>query len=81
MKIAYSFQDGQSCEIDVSAEFGELLLELDRQERNNERKETRRHTSLYSFDYEGEIFDSHEDVAGTVERDMELAALDRKSVV
>ena len=42
---------------------GELLVELDRQEYNNDHRETRRHTSLDGMDYEGALFAAPDDPA------------------
>ena len=46
MKIRYVFVNGEVSEIEVEETLGGLLLELDRQEANNARAETRRHISL-----------------------------------
>ena len=56
MKITYSFADGEKAIIEVDEQWGEILVELDRQEHNNNQKETRRHASLDAMDYEGEFF-------------------------
>lgn len=45
MKIKYEFVDGD-VELEVSDEWASVLAELDRQEYNNNQRETRRHTSL-----------------------------------
>ena len=45
MKIKYQFIN-ESIEIEVSDEWGELLIEFDRQDHNNDRREIRRHTTL-----------------------------------
>lgn len=50
MKVSYKFID-ETVEIDVSEGWGSVLIELDRQEHNNNRRETRRHES-YSGDNE-----------------------------
>lgn len=52
MKIKYHYAN-ETVEIDVSEEWGELLIDLDRQEHNNDHKETRRHCSLDDKLYEG----------------------------
>lgn len=44
MKIKYQFAD-ETVEIEVSEEWGNVLIEFDRRERNNNRRETRRHES------------------------------------
>jgi RNA polymerase sigma-70 factor (ECF subfamily) len=51
MKIRYTSVTGQTHEIEVSEEWGEIILELDRKEYNVNRKETRRHNSLDGYDY------------------------------
>lgn len=51
MKITYKSVTGQIQEIEVTDDWGSVVLDLDRQEKNLHRKETRRHTSLSSYDY------------------------------
>jgi len=43
-------------EIEVSDEWGNILIDMDRQERNNNQTENRRHTLLSALEHEGEIF-------------------------
>ena len=62
MKIRYVFVNGEVSEIEVEEALGGLLLELDRQEVNNTRAETRRHISLSELSYEGSLFDAGIDV-------------------
>ena len=50
MIAKYQFVNGETNEINVSAELGAILEELDRVERLNDRRETRRHTSLGNSD-------------------------------
>lgn len=45
MKIKYEFAN-ETVEIEVDEEWGNLLIDLDRQEYNNDHAETRRHCSL-----------------------------------
>ena len=52
MKIRYSFVN-ETISIDVPDDWGEILIDLDRQEYNNDHKETRRHYSLEGKVYEG----------------------------
>ena len=61
MKIRYQFVNGDVSEIEVDDTLGEVLLDLDRQEYNNNRKETRRHYSLESRIYEGEDYGSEDE--------------------
>ena len=56
MKITYEFVTGEISEVEVDERLGGMLLDLDRQQENNDQKETRRHVSLDSMDYEGELF-------------------------
>ena len=49
----YHFSNGETISIDVSDDWGEILIDLDRQEYNNGHKETRRHYSLEGKVYEG----------------------------
>ena len=55
MKIQYKFAN-ESVEIEVSDEWGEILIDLDRQEYNSDHKETRRHYHLEGCAYEGDDF-------------------------
>lgn len=66
MKIRYVFVNGEVSEIEVEETLGGLLLELDRQEANNTRTETRRHISLSELSYEGSLFDAGIDVPEAV---------------
>ncbi len=61
MKIRYQFVNGDVSEIEVDDALGEVLLDLDRQEYNNNRKETRRHYSLESRIYEGEDYGAEDE--------------------
>ncbi len=69
-KYRYGFVDGTE-EIEISEEWFDLLREMDREELNSNRRETRRHTSLESLDYEGEEF--------AAEGDAETALLEKES--
>ncbi len=75
MKITYEFVTGEVSEVEVDERLGGMLLDLDRQQENNDRKETRRHVSLDGMDYEGELFASAEDTEGAVERREDMARL------
>ena len=46
VKIAYRFADGHVEELEVEQEVAETLKELDRQEYNNNHRETRRHVTF-----------------------------------
>lgn len=77
MKVRYEFVTGEFSEIEVDDSLGELLVDFDRQEYNNDHKETRRHISLDGMDYEGELFAAAADTAEDAERREELALLYR----
>ena len=49
----YHFSDGETVSIEIPDDWGEILIDLDRQEYNNNHKETRRHYSLEGKVYEG----------------------------
>ena len=55
MKIRYEFAT-ETVEIEVSDDWGNLVIDLDRQEYNNDHKETRRHYSLDALTFEGEEY-------------------------
>jgi len=46
MKVTYTFATGETNEIEVDENTGAILKDLDRQEYNNYKKETRRHRSI-----------------------------------
>ncbi len=75
MKISYEFVTGEISEIEVDEYLGGMLLDFDRQQYNNDHKETRRHVSLDGMDYEGELFVSVEDTEGAAERREDMARL------
>lgn len=56
MKIQYKFID-ETVEIEVEEDWGNLVIDLDRQEYNNNHAETRRHASLSAMSYEGDYFE------------------------
>ena len=75
MKITYEFVTGEISEVEVDERLGGMLLDLDRQQENNDQKETRRHFSLNGMDYEGELFASAEDTEKAVEHREDMARL------
>ena len=56
MLINYKDADGRIIELEVSDEVGTFYLSSVEEEKRNERRETRRHTSLESFTYEDKRF-------------------------
>ena len=75
MKITYEFVTGEISEVEVDERLEGMLLDLDRQQYNNDQKETRRHVSLDGMDYEGELFASVEDTEEEAERREDMARL------
>ncbi len=75
MKITYEFVTGEVSGVEVDERLGGMLLDLDRQQENNDQKETRRHFSLNGMDYEGELFASAEDTERAVEHREDMARL------
>ena len=75
MKITYEFVTGEISEVEVDERLGGMLLDLDRQQYNNDQKETRRHVSLDGMDYEGEMFVSAEDTEGAAEHREDMVRL------
>lgn len=75
MKITYEFVTGEISEVEVDESLGGMLLDLDRQQYNNDHKETRRHVSLDGMDYEGELFASAEDTERELLRREDTARL------
>lgn len=55
MKIKYEFVN-ETIEVEVSDEWAAVISDLDRLERNNDKKERRRHYSLDACTYEGMDF-------------------------
>lgn len=55
MKIKYNFAN-EAIEIEVDEQWGDVLIDLDRREYNNNHSETRHHTTLHSRPDEGEWF-------------------------
>ena len=65
MKIRYQFVNNKTTEIEVNSEWGENILELDRQEFNINRKETRRHIAMDAY----EFLDDHANTNPRLSRD------------
>ncbi len=64
MKIKYKFVTGEVLEVEVEENIGKVIMDLDRVEYNNEKKETRRHCTLSAVKYEGDWFISDIDDPG-----------------
>ncbi len=74
MKIKYEFVN-ETVEIEVSDEWGSILIDLDRQEYNDNHRETRRHCSLEALNLDDAYLPSDVDVLGEI-----VAAYDRKQL-
>ncbi|MDR1240735.1 MAG: hypothetical protein LBK29_02535 [Oscillospiraceae bacterium] len=59
MLINYKDADGKIIKLEVSEELGNFYLESLEKEKSNQRRETRRHTSLETFTYEDKRFFSN----------------------
>ena len=64
MKFKYKFNN-ETIEIEVAEEWGNILLDLDRQESNNNQTEKRRHCSLNALDQDDNLLPAD----GDFERD------------
>lgn len=61
MKIKYQFAT-ETVEIKVTDDWGNILVDFDRQEYNIDHKETRRHCSLDAYNLDNALFPSDVDV-------------------
>ena len=68
MIINYIDADGRIIELEVAEEIGSFYLTSLEEEKRNERRETRRHTSLSQIDFEGEWFSNGADILGDLIR-------------
>lgn len=62
MEIKYKFVNGEGTSISVYEDFEEIILELDRDLKNNNRKETCRHESLNLLDSDKQSIATDTDV-------------------
>ncbi len=76
MKVKYEFAT-ETVEIEVSDDWGNILIDLDRQDYNIDHKETRRHCSLEALDVDGNLLPSDEDVLAEVINGTEAERLHR----
>ena len=77
MKIQYKFAT-ETVTIEVDDRWGELLVDLNRQEYNNDHKETRRHSSMDALAEQGVQFAAEQDaLAALAEEEPEDMASDR----
>jgi len=69
MKVKYEFVTGESVEIEVPDNIGEVSIELDRQIYNSDHKETRRHKSIENLQAQGnQLADGSPDIPSIIER-------------
>ncbi|MDO4564678.1 MAG: sigma factor-like helix-turn-helix DNA-binding protein [Clostridia bacterium] len=80
MKIQYNFEN-ETVEIDITDEWGEILIDLDREEYNANHRETRRHASLDALNADENLFASDADVEkealDRIERERLYAAIEQ----
>jgi RNA polymerase sigma factor (sigma-70 family) len=74
MKYDYHFNN-ETITIEVTKGNCDILIELDRLERNVNQKETRRHASLDAFNLDGNLFPSDVDVEAECIQNEEYQAL------
>ena len=65
MKIKYEFAN-ETVEIEVSEEWGAILVDLDRQEYNNDHAQSRRHCSLDALNVDGNLIPADENMEQTL---------------
>lgn len=66
MKVEYKFVTGEKVSVEVYGKLEEIMLELDKELKNNNRKEIRRHESLNLFDRYERNADITTDIFGDV---------------
>lgn len=71
MKIKYTFVTGEKVEIEVNNEFSEIMVELESEIKNNDRKETRRHEGLDLSDKNHKNNDLNTDICGKVLKNLD----------
>ena len=75
MIIKYKSVTGEITQVEVDDTIGNIIVDLDRLEYNNNQTETRRHCSLEAYNVDDTLLPSDEDVLGDV-----VAAEDRKEL-
>ena len=74
MKVKYEFAT-ETVDLDVEEIWGELLMDMDRREYNNDHKETRRHAPLYEMDQDDDCIPAEDNVEDEILRKEEMAEL------
>ena len=81
MEIEYKFVTGEKIHIEVYGKFEEIMLELDKDLKNNDRKETRRHESLCEVEKSpnntDESSDVYEEVLKKLDKDKLYSAISK----
>ena len=75
MNYTYKFADGSSTEIEISEILMAEINELEREEYNNNQRETRRHVSLEAFNLDDGLFASNLDIEAELERKEQITRL------
>ena len=79
MKIQYKFAT-ETVTIEVDDRWGELLVDLNRQEYNNDHKETRRHSSMDALAEQGIQFAVEQDALAVLFQEPSRAEMLREAV-
>lgn len=75
MKIEYRFVTGEKTAIEINGDFEEIILELDKEEYNCNRKETRKHKSLSLSDKSIENMSISSDICDDVFKNIDKEKL------
>lgn len=68
MKIKYEFMTGESVEIEVPDTMEKVMIDFDKELKNSDRRETRRHSSVEDLEGHGTQFtDARVDILGLLE--------------
>ena len=79
MKIQYKFAT-ETVTIEVDDRWGELLVDLNRQEYNNDHKETRRHSSMDALAEQGVQFAAEQDALAALFQESSRTDMLREAV-
>lgn len=71
MKIKYTFVTGERVELEVNDEFTKIMVELESELKNNNRKESRRHEGLDLSDKNHKNNDLNTDICGKVLKNLD----------
>ena len=79
MKIQYKFAT-ETVTIEVDDRWGELLVDLSRQEYNNDHKKTRRHSSMDALAEQGVLFAAEQDALAALFQESSRTDMLREAV-